>query len=219
MKKFVIIMLIAVVAVTSVFAADLQIGVMQNLVNTSVIMDTEFEHFGVETAVGFPLIWYAGSAIGALGNSGKDNTDSSAVARGDSSESESESNSSFAIPLGGTVNIYWKVINGKKFSLRLGIQADVVGLFGPQYVWATGHYGPSLGFNYKFTDSFSMNLTGAVPLALITGNFGDGQASNYTYFFYTSDPDDVASNIIFGIFGTIGAVCNQFARLSLKWEI
>ncbi len=66
MKKLIIVMIIIAVACTSVFAADVQLGVMQNLVNTSLIVDTEFDHFGFEASVGAPVVYMVVGGIGAI---------------------------------------------------------------------------------------------------------------------------------------------------------
>ena len=57
MKKAIIIILIAVVAATSVFAADFSLGVAQNRLHTMIIGELDGEHFGVEGAVGIPLVY------------------------------------------------------------------------------------------------------------------------------------------------------------------
>ena len=57
MKKAIVLILVLAVACTSVFAADISLGVMQNFLDTSFIADFEFDHFGVEGSVGIPLIW------------------------------------------------------------------------------------------------------------------------------------------------------------------
>ena len=216
MKKIIVLLIAALVICAGAFAADIQIGVMQNVINTSFLFDAEMDHFGFETAVGMPVVPLAISGIDALikGIGGSDSSESSAIARGEGDEEESKS-SGFTVPAGAMANVYFKVINGEKFSLRLGLQGDVIGLYGPDFIWTMGFTGPSLGFNYKFNDSFAMNFTSAVPFAM----FLPESISKYTYFFYTSDTDNVVGTIFLAIYGSIGAVGCQLARLSFKWTV
>ncbi|MBR5669150.1 MAG: hypothetical protein IKX15_06010 [Spirochaetales bacterium] len=215
MKKIVVLLITALVICAGISASDIQIGVMQNLINTSILLDAEMNHFGFETAVGLPVVPLTISGIEALfkGN-GDDSSESSAIARGEGDEEESK-DSGFVVPAGAMANVYFKVINGEKFSLRLGLQGDIIGLFGPDFVWTMAFTGPSLGFNYKFNDSFAMNFTSAVPFAM----FLPESISKYTYFFYTSDTDNVVGSIFLAIYGSIGAVGCQLARLSFKWSV
>ena len=212
MKKIVVLLITALVICAGISAADIQIGVMQNLINTSILLDAEMNHFGFETAVGLPVVPLTISGIEALfkGN-GDDSSESSAIARGEGDEEESK-DSGFVVPAGAMANVYLKVINGEKFSLRLGLQGDIIGLFGPDFVWTMAFTGPSLGFNYKFNDSFAMNFTSAVPFAM----FLPESISKYTYYYYTSDTDNVVGSIFLAIYGSIGAVGCQLARLSFK---
>ena len=215
MKKIIVLIVLALVICAGAFASDIQIGVMQNVINTSFLFDAEMEHFGFETAVGMPIVPLAISGIEALFK-GKDsgNTESGAIARGEGDEEETKK-TGFTIPAGAMTNIYFKVVNGSKFSLRLGLQADVIGLYGPDFIWTTGFLGPSLGFNYKFNDSFAMNFTSAVPFAM----FLPEVVSKYTYFFYSSDDENVVGTIFLAIYGSIGAIGCQLARLSFKWTV
>lgn len=215
MKKIVVLLIAAFVICASLSAADIQIGVMQNLINTSILLDAEMDHFGFETSVGLPVVPLTISGIEALfkGN-GDDSSESSAIARGEGDEEESK-DSGFVVPAGAMANVYFKVINGEKFSLRLGLQGDIIGLFGPDFVWTMAFTGPSLGFNYKFNDSFAMNFTSAVPFAM----FLPESISKYTYYYYTSDTDNVVGSIFLAIYGSIGAVGCQLARLSFKWTV
>ena len=215
MKKIVVLLITALVICAGISASDIQIGVMQNLINTSILLDAEMNHFGFETAVGLPVVPLTISGIEALfkGN-GDDSSESSAIARGEGDEEESK-DSGFVVPAGAMANVYFKVINGEKFSLRLGLQGDIIGLFGPDFVWTMAFTGPSLGFNYKFNDSFAMNFTSAVPFAM----FLPESISKYTYYYYTSDTDNVVGSIFLAIYGSIGAVGCQLARLSFKWSV
>ena len=223
MKKFVIIMLIAVVASSAIFAADIQVGVMQNLVNTSVLLDAEFEHFGVETAVGFPFVWYAGSVIDALAHSGSDSqTGSGAVARGESEETEESGGSSFALVTGAMANVYWKVFTGNRFGFRLGIQTDAIGLFASDATRIMGSFGASFGFNFKFTDTFSMNFTATPPFGWLLSPLGEA-VTQYTVFYYNNANADnlgeALGEVFLAILQAIGVYGNQLARLSFKWSV
>ena len=216
MKKTVVLLITALVICAGAFAADLQIGVMQNAINTSFLFDAEFNHFGVETSVGLPVVPLAISGIEALfkGN-GDGNSESSAMARGEGDEEGEPRSAGFTVPAGFMANVYFKAIKGEKFSLRLGIQGDVIGLYGTDYVWTAGFVGPSLGINFKFNDSFAMNFTSAFPFAIYIPE----SASKYTYFIYASDDENVIGNIFLAIYGSIGAVGCQLARLSFKWTV
>ena len=111
-------------------------------------------------------------------------------------------------------NVYWRIGMGKKFIMRLGIQGDIVGLFGPGYIWTMAFVGPSVGFNFKFNDSFAMNFTGAFPIALVLPD----EAKKYTSFYYSNEQNAIGA-IFLAIYGGIGAVGCQLARLSFKWSI
>ena len=215
MKKIIVLMVLALVVLAGAFSADIQIGVMQNVINTSFIFDAEMEHFGFETALGMPVVPLAISGVEALFK-GKDsgNTESGVIARGEGDEEESK-NTGFTVPAGVMANIYFKVFRGSKFSLRLGLQGDVIGLYGPDFIWTTGFLGPSLGFNFKFNENFAMNFTSAVPFAM----FLPEVVSKYTYFFYSSDNENVVGTIFLAIYGSIGAIGCQLARLSFKWTV
>ena len=216
MKKLVVILITALVVCAGAFAADLQIGVMQNVINTSFLFDAEFKYFGVETSVGMPVVPLAISGIEALfkGNSDGE-TESAAIARGEGDEEGEPRKAGFTFPAGFMANVYFKAIRGEKFSLRLGVQGDIIGLYGPDYVWTAGFVGPSLGLNFKFTDSFAMNFTSAFPFAV----FIPESVSKYTYFIYASNDENVIGNIFLAIYGSVGAVGCQLARLSFKWTI
>ncbi|MBO4394085.1 MAG: hypothetical protein J5800_07050 [Spirochaetales bacterium] len=215
MKKAIVLLIAALVICAGISAADIQIGVMQNLINTSFLFDTEMDHFGVETAVGLPVVPLTISGIEALfkGN-GDDSSESSAIARGEGDEEESD-DMGFVVPAGAMANIYFKVYRGSKFSFRLGLQGDIIGLFGPDYIWTMAFTGPSLGFNFKFNDSFAMNFTSAIPFAM----FLPESIAKYTYFYYTSSDENVLGNIFLAIYGSIGAIGCQLARLSFKWTV
>ena len=217
MKKLVVLIAITIIACTCISAADIQIGVAQNVLNTSFLLDVEGSHFGFETAVGLPVVPLAISGIGSLFNgngSGDGNTESSAIARGEGDEEETEKKSGFVIPAGATANVYWRIGMGKKFSMRLGIQGDIVGLFGPDYIWTMAFIGPSLGFNFKFTDSFAMNFTSAIPFSA----FLPDSLAKYTSFYYSNEENALGA-VILAIYGGIGAIGCQLARLSFKWSI
>ena len=211
MKKFVIIMIVAVFVSSAIFAADIQVGVMQNLINTSILVDTEFENFGFEGAIGTPAIWYAIGGINALANGSSDS----------GSESGS-SDSGFAVIAGAMANVYYKVYSGDVFGFRLGLQADVLGLFDSSATRIMGMYGISNGFNFKFTDSFSMNFTATIPFALLLYPFGEA-VTQYTAFYYNNAEVDNLGGALGEVFLAIlqvgGTALNQVARLSFKWTV
>ena len=203
MKKVIIFVLIALVAGASVFAMDFHLGVMQNFLDTSVIADLEFNHFGVEGSLGTPIILGVSSLIDAV-SSGED------VEAGDGI--------SMLLMPGVMVNGYWKVIDAKHFGLRLGLQADVIGLFTDNLRSVIGLWGPSVGFNFKFNDKFSMNLTGTIPAALPLSLISE-DAANFGAFGYVEGGEDLGD--FFAVFfgQLLPGVLSEFARLSFKWKI
>ena len=201
MKKLIIIMIIAAVACTSVFAGNLSLGFSQNYMHTNVIADYEGDHFGVEGAAGIPLVFGTLSLI--------------------NSSSKGE-DISFGDALGvlllpdATVNGYWKVIDGKVFGLRLGLQGDLITMIDPEdkYFSTVGLIGMSLGLNFKFGKRFSANLTGALPLAFPL-NLISEDLTKYSIFYYTSNPEKTGWDLIM----LVPLFINQFARVSFKWSI
>lgn len=219
MKKLIVILALTAIVCVSAFAADIQIGVAQNVLNTSFLLDVEGSHFGFETSLGLPVVPLAISGIEAIFQKDSapedSSTDSGFVARGEGDEEgEGEKKSGFIVPAGAMANVYWRIGMGKKFSMRLGIQGDIVGLFGPDYIWTMAFVGPSLGFNFKFNDSFAMNFTSAVPFAVFLPDAADKYVS-----FYYSNEENVVGAIVLAIYGGIGAIGCQLARLSFKWSI
>ena len=211
MKKIIVLLITSLVICAGISAADIQIGVMQNVINTSILVDAEFENFGIEGAIGTPALWYAIGGINAL-------------AKGSiGSESESESSDSgFAVIAGAMANVYYKVYSGDVFGYRLGLQADVLGLFDSNATRIMGLYGISNGFNFKFTDSFSMNFTATVPFALLLYPFGEA-VTQYTAFYYNDAKADNFGGALGEVFLAIlqvgGTALNQVARLSFKWTV
>lgn len=119
-------------------------------------------------------------------------------------------------------NVYWKAYAGQKFSLRIGLQTDMLGLFGTEGSRVFLTYGPSIGFNYKLNDRFSMNLTSAVPAALILSPFGE-DVSKYGAFIFsnvTPEGEEAIGEVFLALFGAIiGGIGDQLARLSFKWSV
>ena len=187
MKKVIIFVLIALVAGASVFAMDFHLGVMQNFMDTSVIADAEFNHFGVE---------------GSLG----------------AEEVEPGEGFSLVLMPGAMVNGYWKAIDTTHFDLRLGLQLDVIGLFTDNLRSVIGLWGTSVGFDFKFNDKFSMNLTGTLPAALPLSLISE-DASQFGVFGYVEGGEDIGDffAVLFG--QLLPGVLSEFARLSFKWKI
>ena len=203
MKKVIIFVLIALVAGASVFAMDFHLGVMQNFLDTSVIADLEFNHFGVEGSLGTPIILGVSSLIDAVASD---------------EDVEAGDGISMLLMPGVMVNGYWKVIDAKHFGLRLGLQADVIGLFTDNLRSVIGLWGPSVGFNFKFNDKFSMNLTGTIPAALPLSLISE-DAANFGAFGYVEGGEDLGD--FFAVFfgQLLPGVLSEFARLSFKWKI
>lgn len=206
MKRVMILAMIAIIAIAAVSAGDMQIGVAQNLLNTSFLFDAEFEYGGVEASVGLPVLSGAIVAINACVNNSY------------AEEAEEESSSSFAAPLGAMANVYFKVIRGEKFSMRLGLQADVLGIFGPDFVWLTGYSGLSLGVNFRFNERFAMNFTGCLPLVIVLNPLGD-EVAEKSMVFYTSGTGSTIGDVLLGIYGGLGTIACHMARISCKCSI
>ncbi len=223
MKKLIVLMILIAVACTSVFAADVQLGVMQNLVNTSFLVDTEFDHFGFEAAVGVPVVYMVAGGVGAIVDAASDKAEATATESESESESESKNTGNWSIVTGAMLNLYWKAYEGEKFSFRLGIQGDALGFFGNKGYNFFFTYGPSLGFNYKFNDRFAMNFTGTVPAALILSPFGNDLSSNYGSYVATNikaeDAVEAFGMGVLALFQGIGLFGSEVARVSFKWSV
>jgi len=198
MKKVIIILVLALVVLSSAFSGNTSLGVSVNYINTSVIVDTESNRFGFEGSLGFPLF---SAVLGAL----------------DSVSNGKEFKFVELLLPGAMVNPYFKAINGNRFQLRLGLQADVLVFFDDDSVSAAGILGTTLGINYKFSNKFGMNLTAGLPLALPLSIFSNDAAS-WTLLYLSSkevDKSDIARIIV----GGLGCAMNQFLRVSLKWAL
>ena len=198
MKKNILVLVLLLFFGFSAFSSNTSLGVAQNYTSTSVIVDTEFDRFGFEGSVGLPIVSGIFGAIDAA-TSGKEFQPLQ-----------------FLLP-GAMVNPYWKVVDGTKFQLRLGLQADVLVFIDKGSVQASGLLGTSLGFNHKFNEKFSMNFTLGCPLALPLSIISK-DAATWTLFYFSSttlDKDDIFKII----FGGIGCAFNQFARISFKWAL
>lgn len=204
MKKAIVLILVLAVACTSVFAADISLGVMQNFLDTSFIADFEFDHFGVEGSVGIPLIWGTASLVDAI-TKGED------IGIGEGLE--------MVLLPGVMVNGYWKAFDGQVMDLRLGIQADVIGLFTNNLTSVIGLWGTSVGLDFKFNDRFSANLTGTLPAASWLQFFGE-DAAKFGGFAYVSGGNNDIGDVFVIIFGQLlpGAM-SEIARISLKWKV
>ena len=114
-------------------------------------------------------------------------------------------------------NVYYKVYSGDVFGFRLGLQADVLGLFDSNATRIIGMYGISNGFDFKFTDSFSMNFTATVPFALLLYPFGDA-VTQYTAFYYNDAKADNFGGALGEVFLAILQVIKA-KSLSSIWRI
>ena len=198
MKKSILIIFLSLIVLSAAFSADTSLGVAVNYINTSVIVDTESDRFGFEGSLGFPVIHSVIGTIDSISNGG----DFKFV--------------SILLP-GVMANPYFKAVNGNRFQLRLGLQADVLVFFDDDSVSAAGILGTTLGINYKFSNKFGMNLTAGLPLALPLSIFSNDAAS-WTLLYLSSkevDKSDIARIIV----GGLGCAMNQFLRVSLKWAL
>ena len=201
MKKLVIIMLIAVLAGSAVFAADFSIGVLQNYLHTMVVADFGGDHFGVEGGVGIPLISGIVGTIDYIKRGGIDP---------DTGEKEPYNPAELFLLPAGVVNGYFKIVNTEHFEWRLGLQADAISLMDHDHFTFIAIAGVSTGFEVKFNSGFSVNLSGALPIAA----FLPEEVAKYTIYYYSTKTEDNWDFLM------ILPLCiNQFARLSLKWSI
>ena len=198
MKKVIIILVLALVVLSSAFSGNTSLGVSVNYINTSVIVDTESNRFGFEGSLGFPLF---SAVLGAL----------------DSVSNGKEFKFVEILLPGAMVNPYFKAINGDRFQLRLGLQTDFLVFLDKEVVSAAGLIGTTLGFNFKFSEKFGMNLTAGLPLALPLSLISE-DAGSWTLFYFSSrdiDKSDIAKIIV----GGLGCAMNQFLRISCKWAL
>ena len=202
MKKFIIILLIAVVASSAVFAADFSIGIMQNYMHTMLAADLSGNRFGVEGAVGIPLV---PGILGTIDYISRDGINP------DTGEKEPyDAVDLFLLPA-GVLNGYFKIVNTKHFELRFpGLQADAISLMDHDHFTFITLLGVSLGFEFKFNSGFSVNLSGAFPLAGLLPE----AVGKYTVFYYTTKTDDNWDFLM-----VLPLVVNEFARLSFKWSV
>jgi hypothetical protein len=201
MKKFIIILLIAVVASSAVFAADFSIGIMQNYLHTMLAADFSGNHFGVEGAAGIPLVSGIAGTIDYISRGGIDP---------ETGEKEPyEFVDLFLLPA-GVLNGYVKIINTKHFEWRFGLQGDAISLMDKDHFTFIAVAGVSTGFEFKFNSGFSVNLSGAFPLAGLLPE----AVGKYTVFYYTTKTDENWDFLMI-----LPLVINQFARLSFKWSI
>ena len=201
MKKFIIILLIAVVASTAVFAADFSIGIMQNYLHTMLAADLSGDHFGIEGAAGIPLVSGIAGTIDYISRGG---------INPDTGEKEPyEFVDLFLLPA-GVLNGYVKIINTKHFEWRFGLQGDAISLMDKDHFTFIAVAGVSTGFEFKFNSGFSVNLSGAFPLAGLLPE----AVGKYTVFYYTTKTDENWDFLMI-----LPLVINEFARLSFKWSI
>ena len=201
MKKFVIILLIAVVAATSAFASGLSLGIMQNYLHTMIVGDLSGNHFGFEAAAGIPLVSGIAGTIDYISRGGIDE---------ETGEKEPYDIVGLFLFPAGVVNGYAKIVNTKHFEWRLGLQVDAISLMSDDHFSFIAVAGIGTGFEFKFNNGFSVNLSGAFPIAALLPE----EAAQYTLFYYTTKEDDNWDFLMI-----LPLVVNQFARLSLKWEI
>ncbi len=201
MKKIIVLLLVAVIACTAAFAGNLSMGVMQNYLHTNFLVDYEGDHFGAEGAVGLPIV------SGAIGVA-------NAIAEGE--ELEFGDIAGLTLLPAAMVNGYWKPIDTKVFDLRLGLQGDVISFIDPsdKYFSVIGLLGMSIGLDFRFSENFSMNLTGAFPVALPLQAISE-EAAQYTLFYYSNNPEHDHWDILL----VLPLALNQFGRISFKWTL
>ncbi|MBP5552821.1 MAG: hypothetical protein J6X41_05515 [Spirochaetales bacterium] len=201
MKKFIIILLVAVIASSAVFAADFSIGIMQNYMHTMVMADLGGDHFGVEGAVGIPLVSGIAGTIDYISRGG---------INPDTGEKEPYNIAEMFLLPAGVLNGYFKIVNTKHFEWRIGLQGDAISLMDKDHFTFIALAGISTGLDFKFNSGFSINLSGAFPIAALLPE----EAAKYTIFYYTTKTEDNWDFLMI-----LPLVINEFARLSFKWSI
>ena len=204
MMKLIIILIIAAVACTSVFAGNLSLGFSQGLMNTSFVANYEWENFGVQGDVGFPLVYTTLAAISAAQDkaTGKEEREISFL--------------DYVLP-GAHVGAYWKALDGKHLSLNVGLGGTFQSYFMKDKFRMFGAATINGGFKFKFNERFSIGLDSALPLAVLLTPISKELAS-HTYFLYHEGEGEVGD--IFAIFfGVIYYGINDLARLTFRWTI
>jgi len=204
MKKLIIILIIAAVACTSVFAGNLSLGFSQGLINTSFVADYEWENFGVHGDIGFPLVYTAIAGI------------NSAKAKASGEEEKQITFLDYVLP-GAHAGVYWKALDGKHLALNVGLGGTFQSYFMKEKFRMFGAATITGGFKFKFNERFSIGLDSSLPLAVLLSPISDDLAK-YTFFLYQEgggEPGD-----IFAIFfGVIYYGINDLARLTFRWTI
>lgn len=206
MKKLIIVMIIVAVACTSVFAGDLSIGVSQGLVDTSFIASYEWDKFGVQGDLGFPLIFTAVAAAGAINEKIND----------DPEEQKEFNVLDFILP-GAHVGAYWKAIDGEHFGWNLGLGGTFQSYFMKNKFRMIGFATLTSGLRYRFNDRFSMGLETSVPLALPLSLISEDVAK-CTLFYYQEGEGEIG-DIFVVLLGSTYYFINDLARISFKWSI
>ena len=206
MKKLIIVMIIVAVACTSVFAGDLSIGFSQGLVDTSFIASYEWDKFGVQGDLGFPLIFTTVAAAGAINE--KINKDT---------EEQKEFNVLDFILPGAHVGAYWKAIDGEHFGWNFGLGGTFQSYFMKSKFRMIGFATLTSGLRYRFNDRFSLGLETSVPLALPLSLISE-DAAKYTLFYYQEGECEIG-DIFVVLLGSTYYFINDLARISFKWSI
>ncbi len=204
MKKLIIVLLVVVLGCSAAFAGDLSLGFSQGLVNTSFVASYDWDHFGVQGDVGFPVFFSTLSAVGAISEKA-------------SGESDKDINVlDFILPcvhVGG----YWKAVNGKHFGWNLGLGGTAISYFVEGNARVFGLATVTSGLTYKFNDRFSMGLDSSVPLGLLIMPFSE-EAAQYTVFGFIQG-EGKGADIAMLLIGSVYYLINDAARLSFKWTI
>lgn len=203
MKKLIIVLLVAAVSCSAVFAGT-QIGFSQGLCNTSFVASHEWENFGVQGDVGFPLIYSTIGAIGVIKDKASGNSDKEVNIL------------DFVLP-GAHVGAYWKAVSGEHFGWNLGLGGSFQSYFVENKVRVFGCASITSGLTYRFNEKFSMGLDTSLPVAVILSPISKDIAQ-YTYFYYVQGEGKPA-DIFAVLFGVAYYGINELARLSFKWDI
>ena len=204
MKKLIIVMIIAAIACTSVFAGSLSLGFSQGLINTSFVASYEWDKFGVQGDVGLPIVFSSLSLAGAIQEKAEKN-----------SEKEIDF-LDFILP-GAHIGAYWKAVDGNHFGWNLGLGGTIQSYFAEKKFRVFGGATLTSGISYKFNERFSIGLDSSIPIALVLYPINEDIAK-YTCFMFvegSGEPEDLAM----ALWGFPFYLINDLARLTFKWTI
>ncbi|MCB9020434.1 MAG: hypothetical protein H6546_08895 [Chitinophagales bacterium] len=201
MKKLIMVLAVAAIGCAVIWAEGF-LGLNANIYGIGFTGGAESAQFGIEASVTAPLNLYFSSL------------DEYYNKKGTEDEIEFPSLISLVMFPFISANGYWKIADGKFFTLNLGIKVDAVLAFDGD-VTMVGTWGPSLAAGFKLSDILTLSLTGVAPATMILERF-DEDMSKYGIWFATTDKsEDADSKIMIIMFSVPASIVN----VSLKWTL